>query len=185
MHSTSAATLPVYGVALYFTFSRGAMLAAMLGFAALVAVDPRRVQSVTYCAVLGVPTAVAVYFSIRADALTHVGSPLAVASHQGRTLAWVLLGCALASSLLCAGLAVSERRWTWPSTILRLYSMFLLAAGAVAVVVALYLAGSPIGAARRAWSDFQTPKPPATANLNARLFSASGNERFDLEERGE
>ena len=56
----AAAALPVLTCSMYFTFSRGAWLSLLIGFAAALAVDPRRLQLAFGAAVVGVPSGLAV-----------------------------------------------------------------------------------------------------------------------------
>ena len=73
----AAATLPVLACSMYFTFSRGAWLSLLLGFAAAMALDPRRLQLAFATIVVGAPTGLAILAASRKDGLTKpgVGSP--------------------------------------------------------------------------------------------------------------
>lgn len=177
---TSAATLPIFAATLYFTFSRGAMLALGVGLLVAIAIDPRRLQAVSFGGVLAAPIAIGIYYCSAPGALNHNGSSLVAASSAGRHLAWIIAGCVLASGSCCAALTALERRWNPSRRLENLYAKGVMLSSVLCALAALALVGSPTKALDRVWVDFQAPQPPTTADLNARLFSASSDERIDL-----
>ena len=66
----AAAAVPVLATTLYFTFSRGAWAALVLGFAVAVCLDPRRLRLIWVTLVVAVPAVVCVAYASRLDALT-------------------------------------------------------------------------------------------------------------------
>ena len=99
----SAVALVVLAPTLYFTFSRGAWLALIIGAAAMVALSPNRLRLVVAGLVLGVAPAAAVAFAWRSPALTHQTTTLAAASDAGRKLALDLAILALVQGPVAAG----------------------------------------------------------------------------------
>ena len=98
---------------LYFTFSRGAVIALALGLAALLLVDTRRLQ-LSLAALILLPLPIlATAVSTRYDALTTTAAPLEEASRDGHRLAIVLVGIALAAVVVAVAFSsrsVSMRR---------------------------------------------------------------------------
>ena len=176
----AAATLPILLATIYFTFSRGAWVAAAIGFAVAVAVDPRRLQLLLAAIVLAPASALAVLISSNQDALTRTDTPLAAASREGHRLALYLLLLVGASALIGLGLAFAERRIA-PTRQVR----FAFGAGLALVAVASLLAvfvryGGPVELTRKGYDAFTTTKGETPVNLNKRLFSFSGSYRSEL-----
>jgi len=147
---------------------------------AAVAVDPRRLQLVaTLIAVAPAPIA-AIVIASHERGLTHAGSSLAVAAHDGHRLAFALLLLAAANAAVSAVVTLVERRVQIGPAVQR----FFAAAVAVLVVMAgsLGLAhyGGPVHIVKRAYTSFKAPPPHFEGNLNRRLLSFSGNGRAQL-----
>ena len=87
----AGAALPLLFSTIYFTFSRGAWIAAAIGLAIAVAADPRRLQLLLAGLVLAPASALAVLLSSHQDALTRTDAPLSAASDDGHRLAVYLL----------------------------------------------------------------------------------------------
>ncbi len=176
----AAATLPILLATVYFTFSRGAWVAAAIGLALAVAVDPRRLQLLLAAIVLAPVSALAVLISSHQDALTRTDAPLAAASREGHRLALYVLLLVGASAPIGVGLAFAERRIA-PTRQMR----FAFGAGLALVAVASLLAafvryGGPVELTRKGYDAFTTTKGETPVNLNQRLFSFSGSYRSEL-----
>lgn len=175
----AACSLVVLLPTLYFTFSRGALLALVLGAVVQVAVDPRRVRLVASGLVLGAPAALGVLLASRYHALTAPGDSLTTAQREGRELALTLAALALVAAGAAIALHVAERRILFPPRA----GTALLAAVAVAAVLAaaagLAAAGGPVEAVDRAADAFGETPPAGSGDLQRRLLSASGNGRGD------
>src|SRR5262249_12128895 len=102
----AAVSLVVLGPALYFTFSRGAWIALAIGFLVAVALDPGRLQLIVAGLLLTPAPALGIFVASRSDALTHRGSQLAAAVHQGHRLALVLALLAAAAAFVAIGLGL-------------------------------------------------------------------------------
>src|SRR6202035_57878 len=87
----SAASLVVLAPTLYFTYSRGAAIAAAIGLVAAIVFDTRRLQLITTIVIVTPAPAIAVVVASRLDGLTRKGSTLAQARHDGHRLALILL----------------------------------------------------------------------------------------------
>src|SRR5205823_6103507 len=89
--SVASASLVVLAPTVYFTYSRGAWIALVIGLITAIAIDARRLQLITTTLVAaGAPTA-AVLIASQLRGLTHLNSSLARATHDGHRLALVLL----------------------------------------------------------------------------------------------
>jgi O-antigen ligase len=176
----AASTLPLLLSTLYFTYSRGAWLALVIGFAFAVATDPRRLQLLAAAALLAPISALGVYLAWRSVALTHARAPLAEAAHQGHRLAAALVLLALLSIgavMLLAGLerrievGAGARRWLTIAFALCVLSLS---------VVGFAVGGGPVELVRQVRHAFAAPPPQPQRNLNQRLFSLSGDGRVPL-----
>src|SRR5205085_6413417 len=108
--AASAAALVLLLPTFYFTFGRGAWIALAFGFVAAAIADPRRLQLVATTIVVGPVPAIGTWIASRKNGLTHTGTSLAHAAHDGHRLALVLLLLVGLNALAAAALAVAERR---------------------------------------------------------------------------
>jgi O-antigen ligase/polysaccharide polymerase Wzy-like membrane protein len=175
----AAAALPMLVATLYFTYSRGAWVALAAGLALAIGLDPRRLHLLTTGLVLAPATAIAALLAYRSTALTHAGSTLHAATHEGHRLAvWIVLFAALSAASLLA-LWVVERHVTVSAAARKVYGWTLAGLAVVAVVAGLVAGGGPAKIARHAWNNFNA-NPSGGANLNSRLFQLSSNGRVEM-----
>ena len=164
---------------LYFTFSRGALIALVGGAVAQAALDPRRARLLVSGFVVGVPAALGVLEASRSHALTAAGATLQTAQAEGSHLArrLVVLGLVAAAAMIV--LHLGERRLRLPQRAgAVLVAATLAAAGLVAAGV-LVAAGGPVTVVERAVDSFTEPLPAGEGDLQRRLLSVSGNGRGD------
>ena len=172
--------VPPLAATLYFTFSRGALIALAVALVVAVVVDPRRLQLLAAALPLAVPAALGVWLASRKTTLTTIGATVSAAAHDGHRVAAVIALLSLAAALVAVGAALVERRVRVPSTV-RVAFAAAVAAAAVAVVAGgLVHYGGPAHAARQAWHSFTAPPVKTAGSLNKRLFSFSSNGRIDL-----
>lgn len=172
----AAAALPAMALTVYFTFSRGGTLAAMLGVGLFLALAHDRVPKLATTLIAAAGGAVLIAAAGQRGALNDgLSDPLA--HSQGTELLAIALGVCAAAGLLQASLTLALRRghrpaWSRPS---RHASLSLLGgAAAVALVVAIGL-GVP-GKASSAFHEFKASK--GTPNGVARFGSFSSNGRW-------
>jgi hypothetical protein len=175
-----SATLPIFLATLYFTFSRGAWIAGAVGFAAALAIDPRRLQLLLAALVLGIPSGLAVLLSSHEKALTRTDAPLSDASHDGHRLALYILLLAGAAGLAGAGLWLAERRVTPPRQARLAFAGAAVLVLVVAALGAFVHYGGPVELARKGYDSFTTTSGGTPVNLNQRLFTFSGSYRAEL-----
>jgi hypothetical protein len=176
----SAGAMVVLLPTLYFTFGRAAWIALAAGLVFAAVIDPRRLQLLAALLVLAPLPAVAVLLASRESGLTHAGTPLARAVHDGHRVALAIVLLIAANVVLAVAFAWVARRIEVPTTLRAIF------ATAVGLVVALALAGvfarygGPVTLAKKGYTTFKAPPPHSTGNLNSRLLSFSGNGRADL-----
>ena len=169
----AAAALPVVGVALLLTFSRGSIAASAIGLVALLAVG--RPRALLGGAVAAAATALAVAVVYRAD-LLDAGAD--VATTRGHEVAVALVLCvALAAAGRAALLARDERVGEERRQIARRAWLAMAAAAAVGLVVAV--AFGALGTIQREYDGFVGGEPVNTADPRDRLTSSGDNGRLD------
>jgi O-antigen ligase/polysaccharide polymerase Wzy-like membrane protein/tetratricopeptide repeat protein len=175
-----AALLVVLLPTLYFTFGRAAWIALAAGAVAALAVDSTRLQLLAALLVVGPAPAAAVLIASQQSGLTHAGTPIARAAHDGHRLAVVLALLAAVNAVLAVGFAYAERRVEVSVWVRRAFAV------AVGVVLALTAAvgfnryGGPVTLAKKGYATFKTAPPRTENDLNRRLLSFSGNGRAAL-----
>jgi O-antigen ligase len=173
-----AAALPVLATTLYFTFSRGAWAALIIGFAVAVVVDPRRLRLVWTALGVAVPTAVCIAYASRLDALTTEDALPASAAREGHRLAVVVAVAAVTSALMALAVRSVARRVPASRRSRRAFDVGLIAFAVAAVAVALVSVGGPAAAFDKLDQRFNAD-PVVGVDLNDRLFSVSGNGRSE------
>ena len=180
VRAAAAAAFVVLVPALYFTFSRGAWIALLVGVVAAVALDPRRLQLVVALLVVGAPGLAAAWVGSRSDALTQRDSPLSAAASEGHEVAIIVVLLALVAAAGTVALAAAERRFV-PSRVIRVGFASALAVVVAGVVVGVVVRhGGPIETIEKAYDAFRAPPPDPTTDLGERLFTLTGSYRVDL-----
>jgi len=174
-----AALVPLL-VTLYFTFGRAAWLALAVGLLVMLAVDPRRMHLLAVIVALAPAPAAAVFLASRERALTHPGSPLALAAHDGHRLGAVILILAGANAAVAAALVLLESRLSISRRIARTFGVAVAVAALTAAAAGLVRYGGPVHVVRHAYRSFTAPLPHSRTNLNQRLLSFSGNGRAQM-----
>jgi O-antigen ligase len=170
----AAAVVPILVLTLYFTFSRGAWAALVIGVAVAVAVDPRRLRLLWTTLLLAIPSAFCVWYASTQSALTTEDSAPAAAVREGHRAAAALVLAVVASAAAAACARVVARRVVPSSGVRRGFAAALGVMTLVAVGSSLIAAGGPAGLQERFGAE-----PVGTADLNDRLFSVSGSGRSE------
>ena len=168
----AAAATPVLALTLYFTFSRGAWAALVLGTVAAAAVDPRRLRLLWTALVIAIPSALCISYASQQAALTTEDAVPAAAAREGHRVAAVLGAFVLASALVGLGARFLSSRLDASPPTRRRFDLALVATIAVVAIAALAAVGGPSGIEERFNSD-----PVTGVDLNDRLFNISGNGR--------
>jgi O-Antigen ligase len=165
---------------LYFTFGRAVWIALAAGLAVAVAVDPRRLQLLAGLFVLGPLPAIAVLAASRESGLTHAGTPLGRAAHDGHRLALLIVLLAVANAFLAVAFAYASRRIEVDFGGRAAFAVAVTLALIVGIAVVFNRYGGPVTLAKKGYTSFTAPPPHVSNNLNRRLLSFSGNGRADL-----
>lgn len=178
LRALASASLPVFAVAQYYTFSRGAWLSLALALVFLVAIDRARLQLLLATLIVGWAAAVAVVLAHSYRPLTTEGSPLAAEAHAGHRMLAELALLAAAAAVSIVALAFAERRVTVATSVRRVAAGTVLVVVLAGVVAFTVRFGAPWTAARHGWHSFSTaPSSGASSNLNSHLTSFYGSGR--------
>jgi hypothetical protein len=176
LRMTLAATVPVLALAVFFTYSRGPLVALAAGILVTVALEPRRASLLAWLIGLAVVPALLVAEATSLHRLSGAGYGRGSAG-QGHRLATLLVVACAASAVLAWAMSRLEARVrgnrrlrTW---VLRAVPLAGLAAAAVLVAVA-----SPGGAVHRIERSFHSSGP--SSRSSARLASVSPDARLAL-----
>jgi hypothetical protein len=172
----AAGAVPVLTSTLYFTFSRGAWAALIIGFVSSVALDPRRLRLIWTSLVVSVPAFACVAYGSRLEALTTEDAFPAAVSREGPRMA-VAVVIAVPATMFAAALARAISVRFEPSARSRRWFDLALVGGGVVVAAGVLAA---LGGPRDAWNEVQQrfeAEGAGGVDLNQRLFSISGNGR--------
>ncbi len=179
--AAAAVALCVVAPTLYFTYSRGAWVALLVGLMGTFAVSPRRLRSLAgLLCVAPAPVAI-VLFASTLDGLTTAGVTLDHAVSDGRTMIAALsVGILVAVAGSTAWLALQKRGPVGQPTRV-IAGALVLGALCISAVGAVVHEGGPSSLASRAKSAFNAPEGTAAGpRLNGRLFVLSGTGRSEL-----
>ena len=182
--AAAAAAMPVLLTTAYFTFSRGAAAAMVVGLLAAIAIDPRRLTTLTAGVLVAMPSAAAVWLASRSDALTSAIGRRTLILDAGRELALELVALSLCAAAIAAVAWAVERRVEIPRPIRRGFGLALSAVALVAVVGLVVEHGGPVSIAERNYNAFNReilPTDPGDPNdLNRRLGSIGSTSRVNF-----
>jgi O-Antigen ligase len=171
------ALLVPISVALFFTFSRGALVALAAGLVVFLVLRPRALVGLI---VIATTPLFAVFLASRATALTRAGEPLSAAQEQGSRLA---IAVVVLSGVGATVAAVQPRltaratlRWS-PGRRLTVVSCILVLAALIGV--STIRAGGPATVVSSGLDAFTAEAPSETGALDRRLLSVSGHGRAD------
>jgi hypothetical protein len=178
----AAATLPVLGLTLYFTFSRGAFAATAVALIVVLLLDPARTRLATEGLLLAVIPGVAIFAASRRDGLTQRGADLASAVGDGRQIALLVLALTGIAVIVVLMLVVAERRIHLSGDLRTAWTVILFGSLVALAVAATIPRGGPVEVVQSAWHTFNRVGVGTgeSGNLNNRLFNASSNGRKEL-----
>lgn len=171
--------MPVVAATLYFTFSRGAWVALGVGLVAMVALDARRLRLLWSALAIAPASIACVAVASQQEALTTEDAPVVDAVAEGHRLAFVVVAFALVSGVLAWGAARVSRRIVVPRRVVRAVNGALVALLAAVLLAAVLVRGGPSQALAELKERFDAPLAVRESDLNARLFSVSGNGRSE------
>jgi len=170
----AAAATVILALTVYFTYSRGAVLALAIGLLVTFALDKNRLEWLGCAGLLAAPPAIAVFVASRSGPLTTAGHSLHAAAHDGQRVALVTVLLCVVTAGIGAWAPLGKVRLH--RSLRRSLTAAVTAAIAIGIVAALIAVGGPAGI-----KDKFTAAPPTTnGHLNKRLFSFSGSYRAPL-----
>ncbi|MGA9286118.1 MAG: O-antigen ligase family protein [Solirubrobacteraceae bacterium] len=180
----AAGVMPLLAATLFFTFSRGSILAGAIGLAIYVCVA--RPRGLLSGAIATIPaTGLLLVAAYKANLLDTLDPTTPAAVAQGHRVAWVAAGCVAACMtlrLVCSHLLDPRLRRAGALGMVPVKTkrMILGGAGALALVAALAL-GAPHAVAHE-WSGFigGAPTKLAKGDLRSRLTDPSNDGRTEL-----
>jgi hypothetical protein len=172
----AATSLPVLAATAYFTFSRGAWLAAGLALAVVVCLSPARLRYLTTVLVAAPVPALAVAYAASLGPLTALKASPAQIEGPGRKAAIVIAVAVVGTAAVVAAFALAQRRLRISPAVRRGYVGLLGTAGLIAIPAVIAVTGSPIATAHRLDREL-TATPAVQTNLNDRLLSVSLSNR--------
>lgn len=166
----AAVSLVILLPTLYFTFSRGAVAALLVGILVAAVLDRRRRRfSVVVLGVLPLPL-VGAWLCSRSGPLTRAGAPLSAAAHDGHRVLGVLLALGV---LQVGAVALLEKRNVVTPRIWCAYAVVL----GTLVAVGLAGIGSPLPVLGHRTHAFTANSPAYSEDLDRRLVTLSGHSR--------
>ena len=175
----AAASLPPLALTVYFTFSRGAPLAAGLAIVVVTLVVVHRLRYLLTVILVGVFAAIPVIASSRSSPLTTSTLDASAAEHDGARVLLILTAASLGSALAVLVLARVQDRVSPPVWARRVFAGVLVLAVLAGVAAGMARYGGPTTLVHRVDSALNVSAPPSSSNLTSRLFSLSLNGRGD------
>jgi hypothetical protein len=179
LRALAAATLPAMALTVYFTLSRGGILAGVVALAVYLGFAGDRVPRFATTILATVGSAILIVGVSQRDALQE-GLLNTSAHHQGNEMLWMAIVVCLAVGLIQAALSLAllndlRPAWSVPSR-------RVAQASAVATVLVLLVGAIGLNAPHRlshALGEFKSGEA-ASGGGAARLTSAAGEQRYEL-----
>lgn len=178
LRALAAAALPALTLTIFFTLSRGGMVAGALALVAFFVFAPDRLARLPTMLLAAFGGAVLILAADSRNALQHGLVNGAAHSQGNQMLVITLVVCALAgfaqTAIALGGRRVERPGWSAPT---RRQSLTALAAVALVAIVFAAAIDAP-GRASSAWSEFKEKNSPGRGA--SRLGSAAGQNRYQL-----
>ena len=176
----ASTSLVVLAPTLYFTFSRGAVIALLCGLAAMFAISSRRIPMLGALLFVAPAPLLAVAIASSLSGLTSERATRLDASTDARTLAWVMVGLGALAAVAAVLLMRAETRISISPRARRTIGWSLAALVGVVALAAVARAGGPIELPGRVLRAFDQPAKSSEPDLNSHLLDFSGAGRVDM-----
>jgi O-antigen ligase/polysaccharide polymerase Wzy-like membrane protein len=176
LRAAGGASIPLLAATTYFTFSRGAWLAAGLAFLSVVALVPTRLRYVTAALVSAPIPAVALAYAASLGPLVTARATPAQIEGPGAKAVLAIAAASIAQAMLVGTFALVEGHVGPSAAIRRAYAGVLIGAVVALVAAGIAATGSPIGSVYRVERNL-TATPVNHVDLNHRLLSVSLSNR--------
>jgi hypothetical protein len=168
-------------VTIGFTYSRGGVLALILGLVVMVSISGARLRCLAWLGLTVVGAAPVLLVALNSHRLTASGVSLAARESAGGDLAVVLGACLLVTALAAGRLIALERGRSLTAAQTRRVGRSLAGAGMVAVVVAILAVSVSqrglTGSVSQAWTSFTATRATSVSDPS-RLLSADSENRW-------
>lgn len=177
MRSLTVPALAVLITTLVLSYSRGAVLATVIGLGCWFALVPLRLRGTALLAAGALGGAIAGGWALAHHAITHDGATLAARTSQGHTFGWVLLVVVILGALV--GFAVTRAMDTvaLPETMRRRIGTVLVICMALVPVAAVAGAAASsrglTGEASHVWNKLTSTAVPQVGNNPGRIAALS------------
>jgi O-antigen ligase len=161
-----------------FTFSRGAWVAAAVGFVAMISLDSRRVRLVATFGATAIPVAMLVGLGVTSAGLTDIDATVAHQAHDGRPYAIAVVVLAAAAAVLVELVHAALLRLDPGARAERRLAIAAAIVAVLVVVAALAAAGGPVRAVERGRSALSVAYTGKQQNLRDRFVSLANNGRI-------
>lgn len=180
--AVAAAALPLSGLCVYLTISRGGALALAVGVLVFLVFAPRRLNALGTLLVAGIGSAILLSAASQRDAVQD-GMPTAVAIDQGTELIWLAIIVCGGVALLQVAMGLASRHLQRPAVLAPgRWSAALLTLALIAIVCVVGVAAGVPGTVDERWQEFKAPVGTVAAgapdNVFSRLSAANGNGRY-------
>ena len=175
--ASAAATVPVMFLTLYFTFSRGAWIAVVIGILLTIALDPHRLQLIAAFLAAGLPATLVVAVGSQYEGLVRNDATILDAADEGHGLFALLVVCMVLAAVAVAALSVGARRVSVPALVRDVFALTLVVAACAVLAATFSRYGSPVQIVHGVHRSFLAPPTKGVVNLNDRLFTFSSNGR--------
>jgi O-Antigen ligase len=179
VRALAAAALPAMMLAIFFTLSRGSIVAAALATLIFLAVTDDRVPKLLTLAITTAGGAILIALASQRDELRHGLTNTEIARDQGNEVLLIAIVLCAAIALFHAGISKllidgKRPRWTVPS---KQFSLAALGALGVVVLIAFFAASGP-DRISNGIDEFKGGENAGTGT--GRLNSFAGESRYDL-----
>ena len=172
----AAAAIPVMALAIYYTYSRGGLIATAAGIVALLALSPRRLGVLAALLPAAVGSGVLIWAaSAREGLAAGLTDPGALA--EGDQMLLLTIAVVLVVGVVSAGLGVARERGRLPDVprVPRRVALGIVAAFVLVAAVGFVALDGP-DRVSDGWTEFKQPTDPG--DESSRLSSAAGNGRW-------
>jgi len=182
--AAAASVLPLSGLCIYLTISRGGVLVLVVGLAAFLALVPLRLHAIGTLMAAVTGSAILISAASQRDALQD-GLPTAAAIGQGGEVLWLVVIVCAGVALLQVAMGLAARHLTRPAVLVSDRRTTALRSGAaLAAAAVIAVAGGVPGTVGDRWQQFKTPPETVQGTSQGTVFDrlqgVDGSGRYQM-----